>query len=75
MVLIHNERVKLLASALNALGVALIVTGVIAPVAGVLYRGTERGAWNDWWFVIGAAWFLAGVGLHSAGQIVLGRVR
>jgi hypothetical protein len=55
MVLIHNERVKLLASALNALGVALIVTGVIAPVAGVLYRGTEHGAWNDWWFLIGAA--------------------
>ncbi len=35
-VVIRNEQTKLLASAINNLGVAFLVTGVIAPVTGYM---------------------------------------
>jgi hypothetical protein len=35
--LIHNERTKLLATALNNTAVATLVTAIIAPVVGLLY--------------------------------------
>ena len=39
--LVRNEQTKLLANALNNLGVASIVTGVIAPTAGYLFGSLE----------------------------------
>jgi hypothetical protein len=38
MSLIHNERTKLLASMLSALGIALIVSAVIVPAVSAAYR-------------------------------------
>jgi len=35
--LVFNERVKLLASTLNVTGIAIIVTGAVAPAVGALY--------------------------------------
>ena len=37
---IHNERVKLTATALNNTGIAAVVTGMVAPVASTLYGTT-----------------------------------
>ena len=37
MSLIHNERTKLISTALNNAAVATIVTSFVAPVAGYLY--------------------------------------
>jgi hypothetical protein len=44
MNLIRNERLKLAATALNMMGIALVVTGIIAPTATAIYGGTERTA-------------------------------
>lgn len=62
---IHNARIQLLATALNKLGVAGVVAGLVAPAAngalgGVLHIGA--------WFAFGAVWL-------AAAQLVLGRLR
>ncbi|GEO80624.1 hypothetical protein [Pararhodospirillum oryzae] len=74
MSLIQNERTKLLATALNNIGVAIIVTGVVAPAVATLYGGTLPGA-GHWWFVVAAGWLLAGIGLHILAHINLGRLK
>jgi hypothetical protein len=74
MSLIENERTKLVAAALNNSAVATIVTAVIGPIAGALY-GFGSSAPNRYWFLIGALWFLIGIGLHYLGQLALGRLR
>lgn len=58
MNLIQNERVKLLATALNNVAVATVVTALIAPAAAFLY-GSGHASTNYWWRV-GAAWFVIG---------------
>jgi len=63
--LVHNERIKLLASALNTLCLAFIVGGVVAPVIGT---GRLGGALTLAWFALGAA-------LHGCAQAVLGRLQ
>jgi hypothetical protein len=75
MSLIHNERVKLLASAVNTLSVAHVVTGIVAPVASIVYHLGAPGVWNSWWFLIGGAWLFAGAGLHLGAQLLLGRLK
>lgn len=74
MNLIHNERVKLLATTLNNLGIASVVTGVVAPTAGFVYG---IGSWTQPIRLAGAilAWLVAGVGLHLIAQPVLRRSR
>jgi hypothetical protein len=74
MNLIHNERTKLLATALNNSAVATTVTAIVAPIVGFLY-GSPNLAATRWWPLIGAAWLLVGLGLHILGQIVLGRLK
>jgi hypothetical protein len=73
MSLIHNERTKLLATALNNSAVATIATAIIAPIASFLY-GSSAVA-TRWWPWISLAWLLGGLRLHMAGQIVLGRLK
>lgn len=74
MSLVHNERIKLAATALNNLGVATLATGIVAPAIGFLY-GTANPETHGWWLLIGVAWLLAGAALHFMAQIVLGRLR
>ena len=74
MNLIQNERTKLLATALNNVSVATVVTGIIAPIVGFLY-GSPSAAASKWWWLIGAAWLIVGGGLHVAAQAVLGRLK
>lgn len=73
MSLVHNERTKLLATALNNVAVATIVTALIAPAASFLY-GTGTTAGGGWALAIGAAWLTGGVILHLAAHQVLGRL-
>jgi hypothetical protein len=72
--LVHNERVKLLATALSNTGVATVVTAIVAPIAGFLY-GSPTAVASKWWWLIAAAWFVTGVGLHIIAQAVLGRLK
>ena len=71
---VDNERIKLLAAALNNIAVATIVAGIVGPAAGVSYGLSGAGP-NRWWFVAGIIWFLAGVGLHYSAQQVLRRLK
>ena len=73
MELIHNERMKLLATALNNSAVATIVTAVIAPTASLLYGLTAIA--TGWWLAMALVWFLGGLSLHITAQLVLGRLK
>jgi hypothetical protein len=64
---IHNERVKLLATALNNAALAFIVAGFIAP----LVTGQLQGGWRAAAIVL---WVGLGVGLHFSARGVLGRL-
>ena len=72
MNLIHNERIKLLATALSNTAVATVVTAIVAPIAGLLYGSTVIA--SSRWALIGAAWLLGGLSLHVVAQLVLGRL-
>ena len=65
--MIRNERLKLLAGALNNLGLAFAIGGSVAPVIGgklpVGYAG-----------LVPIAWFVLGAALHGTAQFVLGRL-
>ena len=74
MSLVDNERIKLLAAALNNTAVATVVAGILGPAAGVSYGLSGVGA-NRWWFATGAIWFFAGLGLHYSAQQVLRRLK
>ena len=72
---VHNERTKLLATALNNLGVAIWATAILAPSASLLY-GTSNSTTSVWWYVsIATIWFLVGVTLHLLARAVLGRLQ
>ena len=75
MSLIENERTKLLAIALNNVGVATIITGVVAPTVAALYGAANVAGEGIWWFVVAGVWLLAGIGLHLGAQFVLGRLK
>ena len=74
MHLVHNERVKLLAGALNTLDIAIGVTGAVAPTLGVVY-GTFAAASAASVVLVASACFVASVTLHLTAQAVLGRLR
>ena len=68
---IHNERVKLAASALSNTGVAITITGVVTPVANFLYGS---GPLSLALYKVAPGLFLLGVALHILPQLVLGRL-
>lgn len=70
---VHNERVKLTASALNNIAVATVVTAIIVPIVGWLY-GASVAATPVFWLIM-AAWLVVGVALHVIAQGVLGRLK
>ena len=73
MNLIQNERIKLLTTALNNLGVATLATALIAPTAAFLY-GSGHASTAYWWLV-GVAWLLVGSTLHLLAHFVLGSLK
>ena len=73
MSIIHNERIKLLARALNTVAVASVVAALIAPAVSLLLSGAATPG-GGWWIAISLAWLVAGAVLHLAAQRVLGRL-
>jgi hypothetical protein len=73
MNLVRNERIKLLATALNNSAVATVATAIIAPMAGFLYGSNSIAASR--WALLSLAWLLGGLSLHIAAQLVLGRLK
>jgi hypothetical protein len=63
--MIFNARISLLATALNNLGVASIVAGIVAPMV--------NGTVGDLAHI--GAWFVLGVDLIALAQVTLGRLR
>lgn len=75
MSLIHNERTKLRATALNGLAIAAIAAGFITPLAAVAFGIQGAAARGIWPTAVAALSFLAvGVGLHLLAIRLLGEL-
>ena len=77
MTLVHNERTKLLANALDRASTACLTVGVLGPAAATLYNlGGTTGHSHDILLVIGSsAWFVATSALHLLARRVLGGLK
>ena len=62
---VHNERIKLLATAFNNLGVGSIIAGTVAP--------TVSGRIGDFAHI--SAWVILGANLISLAWVLLGRLQ
>jgi hypothetical protein len=74
MSLVHNERVKLSATALNNTAIATVVTGLIAPAASFAY-GLSTGPSGHLWWLVASAWLSSGVLIHFAARAMLKGLR
>jgi hypothetical protein len=72
--LVWNERLKLLASALNGVATADVGMGFFAPIAALLY-GTSVVAATAPLRLAAALWHLVAVFIHGLAQVALGRLR
>lgn len=74
MSLVHNERIKYLATLVNTVASATIVAGVIAPLIAFTYGvpGPGGGAFA---IAISVVWLLTGAALPYAVRAILGRLR
>ncbi len=72
--MVHNERIKLPAGALSTTGIAVAITGTIAPMVGALY-GTLATVPRWWLLLVASVCFFVGAELHLVAQAVLGRLR
>lgn len=72
MDLIHNERIKLLATFLNSCGVAVLGVGGLSPLILMISNGGElrRGL-----ILISVICILTAIGLHYMGSRVLQRMK
>ena len=76
MSLIHNERLKLTATYLNAAARACLVAGVIAPFAAFAFGYATAAFGSTLTFALGATTFLlASLSLHSAARFILKGLR
>lgn len=76
MSLIHNERTKLSATALNGTALASIAAGFITPLAAISFDvpgSAARGALPTTLFAL--AWRVTGGILHLAARYLLGSLR
>jgi hypothetical protein len=70
MTLIHNERTKLAANALDRVSTAFVAVGAVGQALSL----TPASA-TFWNLVSGACWLLAAFALHLIAQRVLGRLK
>jgi hypothetical protein len=77
MSVVHNERTKYLANALDRASTACLTVGVFGPVAATLYGvGGSGGAGRAILITIGAiVWVAAAVAFHLLGRRTLGRLQ
>ena len=75
MSLIHNERTKLSAAALNTAATSCFTVGVLAPMAAAFYNiGPGRGSFQS--VAFGALiWLSAASFLHYHGRRILGGLK
>lgn len=75
MSLLHNERTKLVANALDRASTACLTVGVFAPIAAAIYTSAGT-AHTTWAFVIGTVcWIFAAAVLHMSARYVLRRLQ
>ena len=77
MTLVHNERTKLLANALDRTSTACLTVGVLGPAAATLYNlGGTTGRSHDMLLIAGSlAWLVATTALHLLARRVLGGLK
>lgn len=77
MTLIHNERTKLLANALDRASTACFTVGIATPIAGYLYNvGNIGNALSPFRLAFGlVGWLLTAVALHLLSRRVLKGLR
>ena len=76
MPLIHNERVRLTATWVNTVAAATIVTGVIAPIAAIVFGLSMSGTLSKTSFLLATlAWLLLGAILHLTARYILGSLQ
>lgn len=68
----RNERIKLLATTLNTIGLAFLVPGVIVPAVALLY-GSDPPR-SPYWLEIAVWWAFQAVILHIGARTVLGGI-
>jgi methylmalonyl-CoA mutase cobalamin-binding subunit len=69
---VHNEQLKLAATAFNNLGVAVIVTGIIVPVVALAYQTALPK--TRYWAAFAVLWSLVGAVLHLIARRVIERL-
>jgi hypothetical protein len=76
MSVLHTERTKLLANALDRASTACVTVGIATPVAGYVYNlAGVREALPGVVLGLGVAgWFVVGGGLHMLARRTLGRL-
>lgn len=74
MSLIHNERVKYLASWLSWIATAAVAAGVISPLVAITYGFVTGPADVRVLLLATAVWFFIGATLHFVVRLVLGRL-
>ena len=68
----RNERIKLLASTLNTIGLAFLVPGVVVPLVTLLYGADPPK--SPYWLQIAVWWAVQAVILHAGARTVLGGI-
>lgn len=74
MSLVRNERLKLFATYLNGLGIALFAVGGLAPSFAIVY-GTAGNTASGSTALIAVGCLIGSVGLHYLGSLVLQGLR
>lgn len=74
MSLIHNERWKLTATALNGLAIATSAGGVIAPLVAISY-GLPNATRGLYPIAVSLVWLSTAIALHLIARRILGRLR
>jgi hypothetical protein len=69
---IHNERVKLMATWMNNVGVGCVIAGFLAPSIGAAALELPKAAWL---ILAQMIWIPIGVALHFMGRRILGGLR
>ncbi len=74
MSLIHNERRKITATAINGIAIATMVAGAVAPLIAWSY-GVSNAPSGRYLIVTSAIWFLAAICLHLIARAMLGGLK
>lgn len=75
MSLIHNERTKLLATAINSAAVSSFTVGVLAPIAAAFYQVGNTSVPTGITILGTGIWIFAALAIHLAARVVLAGLR